>query len=64
MCVVQHKPGKGNKIFGIRRDFQITKIENSSEVAYIFGFSLKMSLHVQDLSCVSTFSFSGDVLLA
>lgn len=36
---------QGNKIFGIRRDFQITKIENSSEVALILGFSLEMSLH-------------------
>lgn len=36
---------QGNKIFGIRRDFQITKIENSSEVAFILGFSLEMSLH-------------------
>lgn len=36
---------QGNKIFGIRRDFQITKIENSSEVAFSLGFSLEMSLH-------------------
>lgn len=57
MCIIQHKPGKENKIFGIRCDFQITKIENSSEVAYIFWFSLKMSLHVRGHSFDRTIPF-------